>query len=472
MAFTPSQLALRRAPLPGEAGDPEVAAPRSRPHRGVPGRWQCPGRRGGGSRQARGVGRTVRARQDDSEFAADDGDAGDSATGDDRLNQESVWTSVMSLSQDIDLGGVLTAEERTRQDEQNDSIFYSRPRLVRYVDEGFCNRLKGWYGEHLHPGDYVLDLCSSDDSHLPCALELAAVEGHGMCQGELAANPALTGYFIQDLNNDPTLPLPNDKFDAVLCCMGLQYLVYPEKVLSEVRRVLKPGGKVLVSFSSHWFPEKTVTAWLERTLEQQVELVKSLLDSAGFEDTRSIVWIPEDEAPSLVSDSIVEATVDGELQVVSSVSGEDDDGLLDVASLAHEEDAVTMEEMLSQPRTEDHCPDPFCAVLGVCPQMPDGGSNESSLPGSVAFSEASELAELSASARVLDEMELWEGKEVGMQTLERWATVYGMLCQEAEALGIPKDAVPRIEGDLTFSSLREKRDLLRGMMASFRSSGL
>ena len=43
----------------------------------------------------------------------------------------------------VGCAGILTAEERTRQDEQDDSIFYSYPRFVQYVDEGFCHRLQG-----------------------------------------------------------------------------------------------------------------------------------------------------------------------------------------------------------------------------------------------------------------------------------------------------------------------------------------
>lgn len=134
--------------------------------------------------------------------------------------------------------------------------------------------LAGWYTQHLRPDDRVLDLCSAYDSHLPCTLQLGAVQGHGMCQGELAANPVLRSYVVCDLNKRPRLPLQSDSYDAVLCCMGLQYLRYPEQVLAEVHRVLKPGGKLLIAFSSHCFPEKTLAAWLERTLRQQVELVK------------------------------------------------------------------------------------------------------------------------------------------------------------------------------------------------------
>lgn len=43
------------------------------------------------------------------------------------------------------------------------------------------------------------------------------------------------------------LPFPDDSFDVVLCQMGLQFLPAKLPPLKEMRRVLRPGGRVLVN---------------------------------------------------------------------------------------------------------------------------------------------------------------------------------------------------------------------------------
>ncbi len=73
---------------------------------------------------------------------------------------------------------------------------------------------------------------------------------------ELAANPRLDRWFVPYLNQDPTLPEASGRFDAVLICVGVQYLRRPLAVFREVRRVLAPGGVVVVSFSDRCFPRR------------------------------------------------------------------------------------------------------------------------------------------------------------------------------------------------------------------------
>jgi len=55
-------------------------------------------------------------------------------------------------------------------------------------------------------------------------------------------NPA--AYFRADLNH---LPFPNDSFDAILSLQALQYLPRPEAALTQIARVLKPGGALLLT---------------------------------------------------------------------------------------------------------------------------------------------------------------------------------------------------------------------------------
>lgn len=43
------------------------------------------------------------------------------------------------------------------------------------------------------------------------------------------------------------IPLPDNSFDSVVCTQVFEHLEYPEKSASEIYRVLKPGGHLLVT---------------------------------------------------------------------------------------------------------------------------------------------------------------------------------------------------------------------------------
>jgi SAM-dependent methyltransferase len=176
--------------------------------------------------------------------------------------------------------GPLSESEREKIDTRPDEQFYTAPRYVQHVDEGFRARLADLYESELSPGDRVLDLMSSWVSHLP-EMAFSHVLGHGLNGEELAANEELDDYFVQDLNEDATLPLGNASVDAVLVAVSIQYLQYPGPVFAEVRRVLRPGGVCIVSFSDRMFWEKAVRAWRERTMDEREALVVSYFEHAG-----------------------------------------------------------------------------------------------------------------------------------------------------------------------------------------------
>jgi SAM-dependent methyltransferase len=178
---------------------------------------------------------------------------------------------------------MLKPDQRAKLDESNDLQFYDVPRLVTHVDAGFIQQLTALYRDRLQPDSQVLDLMSSWVSHLPEDVTFAHVEGHGMNGEELARNPRLNHYFIQNLNQDPQLPLADQTFDAVICTVSVQYLQYPEAVFSEVLRVLKPGGVAIFSFSNRMFYQKAIAAWRDGRDRDRVDLVKSYFNAApGF----------------------------------------------------------------------------------------------------------------------------------------------------------------------------------------------
>ncbi|MBE9129392.1 MULTISPECIES: methyltransferase domain-containing protein [unclassified Coleofasciculus] len=178
---------------------------------------------------------------------------------------------------------LLRPEQRIKLDDTDDTLFYSSPRFVTHVDAGFLDQLTQLYRERLKPNTRILDMMSSHVSHLPEEIEFAHVEAHGMNEKELSRNPRLNHYFVQNLNKNPQLPLPDQDFDAVLNCVSVQYLQYPDAVFSEIHRILKPRGIAIISFSNRMFFQKAIAAWRDGTEASRVELVKSYFQSVpGF----------------------------------------------------------------------------------------------------------------------------------------------------------------------------------------------
>jgi SAM-dependent methyltransferase len=148
-----------------------------------------------------------------------------------------------------------------RTDPGPDTAFYARPRFVDHLDSTAIAQVRGLYGRLIPDGSRALDLMSSWHSHLPETVAAGPVTGLGLNREELAANPALDEHLVQDLNRDPVLPFADAAFDAVVCTVSVEYLTRPLEVFREVARVLRPGGRFVVTFSNRWFPPKVIRVW-------------------------------------------------------------------------------------------------------------------------------------------------------------------------------------------------------------------
>ncbi|NJO39460.1 MAG: class I SAM-dependent methyltransferase [Cyanobacteria bacterium CRU_2_1] len=183
----------------------------------------------------------------------------------------------------------LQPTQRTKFDESDDLLFYDFPRLVTHVDDHFIQQLTDLYRERLKPNSCIFDMMSSWISHLPDEMKFEYVEGHGMNDEELAHNPRLNHYFVQNLNQKQILPLPDRSFDAVLNTVSVQYLQFPEALFAEIYRILKPGGMAMISFSNRMFYQKAIQVWREASEDDRVNLVKSYFAAIpGFSDPEVI----------------------------------------------------------------------------------------------------------------------------------------------------------------------------------------
>jgi len=151
-----------------------------------------------------------------------------------------------------------------REDEADDEDFYSMPRFCYHIDEGAVRAITNYYKSHIADGSSVLDICSSWVSHFPADFpaKMARIAGSGMNALELEQNEQLSDFSPKNLNVDPTLPYEDESFDVVTCVVSVDYLIQPIKVFKEVNRVLKPGGKFILSQSNRCFPSKAITMWL------------------------------------------------------------------------------------------------------------------------------------------------------------------------------------------------------------------
>ncbi len=176
-----------------------------------------------------------------------------------------------------------------KEDPADDAGFYAEARLVTHIDDAAIAALTDFYRQVLPAGGVILDLMSSWVSHLPDDVSYAEVIGHGMNAEELAANPRLARWFVQDLNRQPALPLAVESLDAAMICVAIQYLQRPVEVLSEVRRVLKPGAPLVISFSNRCFPTKAVQVWLALDTPGHARIVELYLGAAGFAEVATQV---------------------------------------------------------------------------------------------------------------------------------------------------------------------------------------
>lgn len=177
-----------------------------------------------------------------------------------------------------------------RDDPCPDTVFYGPPRLVTHIDDRAVAAVGALYAELGLDGD-VLDLCSSWVSHFTAPPR--RLVGLGMNAAELAANPMLAEHVVRDLNIDPTLPFPDGSFDDAVCCVSVDYLVEPAAVFREVARVLRPGGRFVVTFSNRCFPTKAIRGWLGTDDEQHLQIVNAFFAlSGGFGQVRGALRTP------------------------------------------------------------------------------------------------------------------------------------------------------------------------------------
>ena len=171
----------------------------------------------------------------------------------------------------------------SRLDESDDSIFYATDRFVQHIDSLALSTVERIIGELvIEDNPVILDLMAGWDSHIPPTIQAERVVGLGLNRNELSRNQGLTDWVHHDLNKNPSLPFPDNMFDAVLNVVSVDYMTRPLEVFREVGRILKPGGLFLVIFSNRMFEQKAVKIWRRSGEEERVLLVEDFFNRAGI----------------------------------------------------------------------------------------------------------------------------------------------------------------------------------------------
>lgn len=203
------------------------------------------------------------------------------------LNAEELlrWAGIeTALDQTTDFN---EANAFARDDEATDAEFYRQPRRLLHVDAMCAARIQALYAVLIPPHANVLDLMSGWASHLPGNLQ--HVTGLGMNAAEMADNDQLDARIVHDLNFDPILPFADASFDVIVNTVSFEYLTQPMAVLAELQRALKPGGRLIVTFSNRYFPPKAIHLWKNLHPAERLGWVTQCLLNAGFSECETLL---------------------------------------------------------------------------------------------------------------------------------------------------------------------------------------
>ena len=172
-------------------------------------------------------------------------------------------------------------EHFQRNDEREDALYYTAPRLMTHIDDAAIDAVRALYAELLPEDGVILDMMSSWKSHLPEEVPRKRTVGLGMNEVELRENDQLDEWVVHDANAESSLPFEDAEFDAGVMTVSIQYLVRPVEVFRELHRVLRPGAPFVVTFSNRIFPEKAIAIWLACSAEERARLVSAYFHYAG-----------------------------------------------------------------------------------------------------------------------------------------------------------------------------------------------
>jgi ubiquinone/menaquinone biosynthesis C-methylase UbiE len=172
--------------------------------------------------------------------------------------------------------------------------------------------VRGW---HLSRGSRLLDLGCGPGL---LTRDLARM---GFCGVGLDASPAMIEHSTRQAtaegNSNPwtyqlgdveALPFPDESFDAAVCAGVIDYLPTDDKLLAEVARILKPGGRFLLCFTNKFgytVSLSTPIYWLKRIpgITYLASRLRSML-VGGNQGAMEFDFVPRKHRPAAARNSM------------------------------------------------------------------------------------------------------------------------------------------------------------------------
>jgi ubiquinone/menaquinone biosynthesis C-methylase UbiE len=174
-------------------------------------------------------------------------------------------------------------------------------------DEMFARVTQAFISTLLHAaqiaeGHRILDVATGTGAAAKAAKDIVGPQGE-VVAGDISTtmldvarrNPANSGIDFKQFDGH-TLPFPDNRFDRVICQLGLAFFDDPARGLAEFRRVLTPNGRTAVVINST--PERSLFTRIGTVIGKHVparaeqlnryasirtiERLRGLLEGAGF----------------------------------------------------------------------------------------------------------------------------------------------------------------------------------------------
>ena len=169
-----------------------------------------------------------------------------------------------------------------RLDEGNDEEFFKFPDYNPFWDIVALAQVSEIYTKLIPANAKVLDLMAGAHSPLQDAeVEVDSVICAGLNEEEMAANLNCHLKIKVDVNSMTSLPFDSGQFDTVLIHAAIEYVIKPDLLFAEINRVLKPSGRIIISFSNRSIAEKRIQLWAGAHEFERPAIVLSYLRSNG-----------------------------------------------------------------------------------------------------------------------------------------------------------------------------------------------
>jgi demethylmenaquinone methyltransferase/2-methoxy-6-polyprenyl-1,4-benzoquinol methylase len=157
------------------------------------------------------------------------------------------------------------------------------------------------------PGELVLDLAAgTGTSSQPFADTGATVVPCDFSLGMLEVGKRHKPHLAFTAGDGTRLPFADGVFDAVTSSFGLRNIVDPLAGLAEMRRVTRPGGRLVVCEFSHptWAPFRTVyLGYLMRALSPIARAVSSSPEAYVYLAESIRAWPEQQALAALISEA-------------------------------------------------------------------------------------------------------------------------------------------------------------------------